>query len=77
VIVCEDNDITDNGENLCFENLDEYTGYKKQKAIDFKNMKIFEKDAIINTNIRNIISTEKIYMVEIIEEIKSYIELSH
>lgn len=57
--------------------MDDYAEYKRQKAIDFKNQKIFEKDAVINTNIRNIISTEKIYMVEIIEEVKSYILLSH
>ena len=56
----------DSGENLCFEAIEDYTEYKKQKAIDFKFQKIFEKDAVINTNIRNIISTEKIYLVEII-----------
>jgi hypothetical protein len=67
VIICEETDIIDNGENLCLETIDDYTAYKIQKAIDFKNQKIFEKDAVINTNIRNIISTEKIYMVEIIE----------
>jgi hypothetical protein len=61
---------------LCFETIEDYTEYKKYKAISFKGQKIFEKDAIINTNIRNIISTEKIYLVEIIEEVKSYIELS-
>ena len=76
VIICEDGDIGDNGENMCFETLDEYSEYKRLKAIDFKSQKIFEKDAVINTNIRNIISTEKIYMVEIIEEVKSYIQLS-
>lgn len=56
--------------------MDEYSEFKAQKAIHFKHQKIFEKDAVVNTNIRNIISTEKIYMVEIIEEVKSYIELS-
>lgn len=39
-------------------------------------MKIFEKDMVISTDIRNIISNEKIYLVEIIEEIKAYISLS-
>ena len=53
----------DNGETLCFDNISEYSEFKAQKAIDFKNQKIFEKDAVLNTNIRNIISSEKIYLV--------------
>jgi len=63
MIICEETDVLDDGENLCFDSIQEYSDYKYQKGIDFKNQKIFEKDAIINTNIRNIISTEKIYLV--------------
>lgn len=37
---------------------------------------MYEKEAVVSTNIRNIISSEKIYLIEIKEEIQSYIRLS-
>ena len=43
LIIGEETDVGDSGENLCFDTIQDYSEYKKQKAIDFKFQKIFEK----------------------------------
>ena len=40
LIIGEETDVGDNGENLCFDTIEHYTEYKKHKAIDFRTYKI-------------------------------------
>ena len=46
-----------------FEIMDDYALYKKYRQVEFKTLKIYDKDISINTDIRNIISSEKIYLI--------------
>jgi hypothetical protein len=56
--------------------MEEYGLYKKYRQIEFKTLKIYDKDISINTDIRNIISSEKIYLIELVKELDLYIKLS-
>lgn len=40
------------------------------REVEFKELKIYSEDIFLNTDVRNIISSEKIYLINIIEEIR-------
>jgi len=50
--------------------------YRQYRQVEFSFSKIWDKDVSINTDIRNIISSEKIYLIELVKELDLYITLS-
>ncbi len=63
MVACEDFDLQETAPSVYFELTEEYTLYKKLRQTEFKKLKIYDKDIDINTDIRNIISSEKIYLI--------------
>ena len=61
---------------IYFQDIEDYENFKSEREIEFKNMKIYSEDMFINTDVRNIISSEKIYLINIIEEMKLLVALA-
>jgi hypothetical protein len=75
VFDCEENELSKPFDSIFFPNIKDYEEYKQLRVREYKELKAEDKDITVFTDVRNIISSEKIYLINIIQEMKLYVSL--
>lgn len=76
IFECDDKELSKPFECIYFKDLEEYENFKSLREIEFKALNIYTENISINTDVRSIISSEKIYLINIIEEVKLLVRLA-